>query len=494
MISTILAAATNGFTGAEADALPIVAIALVVDAAIVGAWYMLGAILKNSKITQSALGEFYQFIGTAIMAVVLIWGMLSVSGLFGTVAGSTKLMSPTAMSALCTQIEQTTNLDILRGSNSLLAGAQTQSGGGLVGICQILQGSSATDKIDYPLASAAVIIANETNQTAANLNAAYTFDAFIGYLSQLAPYVAVCVTSDLQVEECALPVLQQSTGGASAAADAAVTSLEVDVIQTAFSYTPYSGYRMLYISLGALGSMLNLSMETFVAQMIVVSMMLYVWPWLIFGGLVLRSTFLTRRIGGLLIAFAVGVVIIFPTVYAIEYLSLANGMPSVSGLLALATPMSANQVYGFNSITSLQNNMGSSTPANNAYALNFFIQPSLYRTIQNDGCWPTGGLITAEAADTASLLVPGYTVIAAIYQLTSGALTGGANPNFPLPDGCQPANALNTTFQLMEAYGIIGVTSYFIPIINLIITMTSIIGLSGLMGGDTSLEGLGKFL
>ena len=57
-----------------------------------------------------------------------------------------------------------------------------------------------------------------------------------------------------------------------------------------------------------------------------------------------------------------------------------------------------------------------------------------------------------------------------------------------------PGGALATTMEMLNAYGIIGVASYFLPLLNLIITLSAIVGMSGLLGGNTSLEGLSRFV
>jgi hypothetical protein len=67
-------------------------------------------------------------------------------------------------------------------------------------------------------------------------------------------------------------------------------------------------------------------------------------------------------------------------------------------------------------------------------------------------------------------------------------------PLLLVPVSCSPNGALATFFALLNSYGLIGVISYFIPIINLIIMLTALIGLSGLFGGDTELAGLAKLI
>jgi hypothetical protein len=102
-------------------------------------------------------------------------------------------------------------------------------------------------------------------------------------------------------------------------------------------------------------------------------------------------------------------------------------------------------------------------------------------------------LASAELADIFWLLNPIGNAASAAGQLL-GASSTFSSGTFFLPSYCPVQGALATNLEMMNAYGIIGVTSYFLPIINLIMTLSAIIGMSGLMGGNTSLEGLSRFV
>lgn len=107
-----------------------------------------------------------------------------------------------------------------------------------------------------------------------------------------------------------------------------------------------------------------------------------------------------------------------------------------------------------------------------------------------------GNLYLAEAGDQAYLTFP---VVGALTTLTSTVLsfyntfTNGV-PTFPLPFYCTPQNALSFLFVMMQVYGLLSVTTWFLPIINLIIVIVAVQGLSSLFGGDTSFAGLGRFI
>jgi hypothetical protein len=494
MIPTFLLSAPTLVGPVEASIIPIVIVALLIDVCIVAVWYFAGVLLANEGIKQSAKGEYYQFLGTAFLIAVVLWVVSTYSGIAYTAMSSTNLLSPTAMSTLCQNIENSSQLSILGATNSLLSGAQTPSGTQLVGICNMLDGTNVTDQMNYPLAITAVETANLTDQTANNLNAAYTYDAYIGFLSQLKPVIALCFGAPEPAVQCLIP------GGA----------LRGEYFRMALTYAPYAGYSLLYTGIGVVGTLLNLSFESYIAQLLIISILLYIWPYLMFGGIVLRSTFFTRRIGGLLIAIAIGAVIIFPTIFLIEYTTLANGLPGITA----TTPY--NATYGFNA--SSPNNgitpiptYTNGTPGN--YLLNFYVPPSLQQIAEANGCWPrvsaagsvvliAGGLATlpgettlggAEMDDIAYLLNPIANLGSGIGQLVSAGATLSAGTFF-LPAYCPLQGALSTNLEMLNAYGIIGVTSYFLPLLNLIITLSAIIGLSGLMGGNTTLEGLSRFV
>ena len=511
--------------------LPIVFAALLLDAAIVVIWYFAGVVLNNNKVKESAKGEYYQFIGTVVIAMLILWAMTTMSSLFYTALSSTNLLSPTAITTMCGNLEANSPINIIGGSNSLLSGA-TANGNTLTGFCQVLGGSSLTEKIDYPLASTSVVIANLTNQTATNLNSAFIFDAWLGFLSRLSPTFGFCFgLPEVAFEQCVLqgtttsgtpPTPPGSNGGVgiikSGASAVQNARIEIDV-----SFQPYSGYSLLITGLNTVGALLTTSLESFIAQLMMLSIFLYIWPFLLFGGLLLRSTFFTRKLGGLLIAVALGAVIIFPLLFSLEYLVLSNVQfvnPTATSLYNLQNPLSTvspgvNTTYGFNAVTPLPANV---VDLNSNYVVNFFVEPSIEAIAMKYNCWPqiTGGsavgaiivnpvlgatalyaqdknpLTTSEVSDLMYLALPGGAISAAVQIIQS--VVEGHMASYYLPAFCPVNGALPAFLSIINAYGIIGVMSYFIPIVNLIITMTAIIGLSGLMGGNVSLEGLSRFV
>ena len=285
---------------------------------------------------------------------------------------------------------------------------------------------------------------------------------------------------------------------------------------------------MLYSDMGSLGSLLQLSFEAYIAQLLLISIILFIWPYLLFGGIVLRATFFTRRIGGLLIAIAIGAVVVFPTVFAIEYTVLGNGLPGISAISPLNSTYGFNALSPNNAIPPIPGAINATTGLPSNYITNFYVQPSMQDIAMANNCWPAisttktvsallGGVILgpvgsvagiAAAGNTSSTPVPlGEAELAYIFYLLNpvtniaggvgqllSAATTASSGTFFLPAYCPYAGAAATTLEMVNSYGVIGVTSYFLPIINLIITLSAIIGMSGLMGGDTTLEGLSRFV
>ncbi|MDE1833160.1 MAG: hypothetical protein KGH58_01955 [Candidatus Micrarchaeota archaeon] len=464
--------------------IPLVAIALALDGAIVGIWYLAGVALSNNKVRGSAREEFYQLIGTAIMMGIIIGALAMFSGLFYSALGSTQLMSPTAITQMCNNIQNGGGINLLSGPNSLLA-HRTQ--GQFPGICDLVSKKAAPsvkDQIDYPLAATTVIIANLTNQTVSNLNSTFVYDSFIGFLSQLTPTVSFCVP-DPSVRPVSLVCVNPAAS--------ALPEEKSPIFTMTYSATPDSGFDMLFNNLVAYGTLMGSAMEAMMAQLLVSVVMLYIWPVMLFAGIVLRAVFFTRKIGGLLIAISIGMVMFFPAVYAFEYLGMAHGVPT-----------SVGTAYGFNPVTNIP---ASPVPSSTAtYQLNFFVMPNLRTVIQHYQCWPSINtqlvgqsqtptsvpIAQAEIYDVAYLTVPALSLI----PLVQGGLqvTPGSVPHLPLPADCGQEAAVNAMLALIDTYGIVGMSAYLLPLLNLLIMLTGVLGLSGQLGGDTSLAGLAKII
>ena len=468
----------TSFSTVKSDLLPIIVLALLLDSVIVSAWYVLGILLNNSRVKDSARGEFYQLGGTAIITVIVLTILVFAGNIFSLISSS-GAMSTSSMSSMCSGIESYSPMSLLgTGSFSLLKGFSSSSGPSFGGLCNYISTQSnnptATSNIDYPLASAGVVIANLTNQSIVNLNSFFEVDFFLGYMETLTPSLSFCLQDFINpAGPCIIPPEDD--------VDPAISFINA-------TYTPYAGYSMVYKPMGVIGELLGTSLEMDVAQLLFIIVFLYIWPYLLFIGLILRATPFTRRIGGLFIAIAIGAVLFYPAVFAIEYVSL-SGM-NVNSEIG-STGITLSTAYGFNGITT------NSITALPDYTPNFFVEPSIKKIAQANNCWPPyGNMALTQAEDTGILLVPFASAVEGLLPLIKGASGGlpSTLPYFYLPSACTPTDAEGTMFNVLNAYGITGITAYVLPLVNILITLTAIIGLSGLLGGDTNLAGLSRFV
>ena len=468
----------TSFSTVKSDLLPIIVLALLLDSVIVSVWYVLGILLNNSRVKDSARGEFYQLGGTAIITVIVLTILVFAGNIFSLISSS-GAMSTSSMSSMCSGIESYSPLSLLgTGSFSLLKGFSSSSGPSFGGLCNYISTQSnnptATSNIDYPLASAGVVIANLTNQSIVNLNSFFEVDFFLGYMETLTPSLSFCLQDFINpAGPCIIPPEDD--------VDPAISFINA-------TYTPYAGYSMVYKPMGVIGELLGTSLEMDVAQLLFIIVFLYIWPYLLFIGLILRATPFTRRIGGLFIAIAIGAVLFYPAVFAIEYVSL-SGM-NVNSEIG-STGITLSTAYGFNGITT------NSITALPDYTPNFFVEPSIKKIAQANNCWPPyGNMALTQAEDTGILLVPFASAVEGLLPLIKGASGGlpSTLPYFYLPSACTPTDAEGTMFNVLNAYGITGITAYVLPLVNILITLTAIIGLSGLLGGDTNLAGLSRFV
>ncbi len=481
--------------------LPLVFAALLLDGMIVGIWWICGYLINNSSVKAGARGELNQLIGTAIFIPIIIFSLSTFSNLFQSTLAGSSLMSKTALTNLCNNVASPApggqTIDILSTSGGF--GIQQQ-------LCEFVTGTATsvqiscsngtctsspgppldtlTSQIDYPLAASGIILMNVTYQTIINLNDLFVIESYIGFMYNLAPTFEICFADE--PPDCLVPALPDQP--------------EEDP-PAEFSWTgkPYQGLIMVWRGLGNLAVLFTTAVQSLVIQLEFVQIFLYIWPFLIFGGLVLRSTFVTRKLGGLFIAIGIGAVFFYPLVTSIQYLTLGNGF----GNIAIYSPSnifssqanSISSIYGYNSlltspITSLP------SPSGGTYVPNFYVMPSLQAIAQSNSCWPpngaSAGATQAEAADIAFELIPGVSLAELESALIGGFL--GSYPFMPLPNQCSPNNAVALIFQVADSFGVYGITAYLLPILDVLITITAIIGLSGLLGGDVELAGLARFV
>ena len=69
--------------------------------------------------------------------------------------------------------------------------------------------------------------------------------------------------------------------------------------------------------------------------MIAIIFFMYAWPYVLAAGIILRASFLTRRVGGLVIAITIAFFLIYPMLFLIEYAALSNTHSSPIGTNAI---------------------------------------------------------------------------------------------------------------------------------------------------------------
>jgi hypothetical protein len=470
-----------GFINADNSLLPLVAAALLVDAGIVAIWYFLGVLLNNGSVKAGAKSEFNQFLGSIIITAIILAGLFFYGNTMYNALNTTTLMSAKSMNTMCANIMQYNNptlftiaphsLSLLAPSNSLLSGTGSNANANtnqptFPGLCNMLSPTTIDGYIDYPLAATSVILANLTNQTAVNLNEFYDITTFLTWQSSVKPYVSI-------------------TGGVQAGAAGAVAGAAAKITFTLYlQFQPYLGFAgSLGRTYRALGNLMTLEFIALISQLVIYSAFLYIWPFLLFAGLILRSVIFTRKVGGLLLAFAIGGLIFLPLTYSIEYLSLANGVPNYTNL---------QSAYGFNSIAPIPNSTGNIiTP----YQLNFFIPPTVQGIADYAGCRNTAAFLSEEFIDIVGLQTPVGGVKYFTGQLLSMMHRTPANyqPTY-LIISCSSNAVLTFIYESYNIYGIISIVGWMLPLLNLAIAFAGIRAISGLMGGDTSIAGLSKLV
>jgi len=496
----LLSAVLPSFPVIQTNLFSLVMAALLVDAAIVSIWYIAGAILNNNKVKGSAKGELEQFFGTALM-LAIITGVVLIFG-FVYSASTTSVNLPSG-STPGTIIGQQFMSDICQSTltNSQYDFIATLTAPICINVIEVnLAGkpgkpSDPTLYADLPLATTGVIYADLAQQVADNLNSAFIVDSYLQFLTGLKPNAALCFEVP-DTPSCLFP-----TPGTS--------NFLIKVLVTG---APLAGLNLITQSMGTFSTITYVSLVIFVVQLIFILIFLYTWPYLMFFGFVLRATPFTRKVGGLLIAIAIGGILFYPTIVSMEYLASYN----------------TSYTSGF-----YQNNVAFCNNGQYTYNENFFQLPSIQGIAQDCNSWPTLGLLPTEALDTIIVSLPTYVAFTFIdgfinalgqifydiftanfnfggwiQDIINGAQQGLSGPYsyqnmfaylnmFGLPSGgpnTPTSGAEGMLFGILQEYGIIGVSSYFLPILNLLITLSAIRGLSGVLGGDTSMAGLSRLI
>jgi len=426
----------------------LVIIAFLIASVIIGIWYIIGAIFNNDKVKAGAKGEFYQLVGTAIMIGILLAALYTFAFAFSYVVTPYQY----SFSNACTNLKSGAQLYAVQ--QTLSTSVATYKN-----ICSVIensQGNSATitDLIDLPMADAIVVTSSLAEQTAEDFNMSFYFDGWLGFLSTLQ------YTQYLTYKEVGDSAL--SIGGG-------------------WSEKPYAGVDLIYKGFGILSVLLMTEVAVFIGQLIFENIFLFIWPYLLFLGIIFRTTIFTRKLGGLLIAIAIGAIAVYPALLIGE-LAVSSNMAAPPAASNMAASPAAQTIYFCNNGYS--------------YTENFSQLPSIGSIATACSCYPTHGLFGEEF-----LAVGGS--LAGLGILGNGASlinVGGFNlactgHGSSFLSGSSTVSITETTlFNLIAAYGFIGVIGYFVPIINILITINAIIGFSGILGGDTQLAGLSRLI
>jgi len=290
----------TNYSGVFNSWLPIIIISVLVSTSIVSIYYAIGYLLNNKKIKTDAIYEFAQAIGTVVIVIII----MVILNLYGTTLSLTSVLSPSTVNSMCTNLynDQLAFINANPNSGAFNSGpsptaaicaniiaplaASTASGATAAGSTT----SSLTSSIDYGLAASYVIFANLTSQSTSNYNAFYIFSDVVGFLSKFT----------------------------------SVTAIATPAFDISFDYTPLAGYSFLNTMLIGLGIVSALSFYAYMIQMLAILLILFIWPYLLAAGIILRASSFTRRIGGLFIGLTLSFLIIMPLIILFEYASLSS--------------------------------------------------------------------------------------------------------------------------------------------------------------------------
>jgi hypothetical protein len=631
-------------------------LAILVSISAVALYYLLALFLNNKGMKSRAVNELGQAIGTGIMVVVII-ALFTFFG--GGIFSQVPAVSPVALNTVCGQLGGSQGQSGISGLQFLQPGppyiaSGSPSGVGFFGtetpsptntICneinniKVQEGSgsapSITDNIDYGLFSIYIIAANVTNQEVNNYNGLYFFEAWIRFASSFTSVTQICGDP---LTLCALPIGPRE-------------------YNVRFSYEPLAGDDAIHVITQTIEQQSAASFYALYLQLIFLILTLYLWPWLLAAGVILRASFFTRRLGGLVIGLTFALLLVWPTVYIFEYSTFYNQASGLGLIGAGASTIGILPIYETNTVTGktivygtptpqsgyvlsagiggcpnsdqfvFENKCGditsiqpgaclasdqltsatqlcpggyvradwtptadcplqegvcapastSSGPSSSSYVctdpsgtetgscscssgvticpcepynylyenvcgypgtisssatciqegtafaeppapslqapecvqngdgspqpgpleVNFFVLPNVEQMLNYYNCGP-GNLFWDEGTFTSWYMFPFAGVSAELYSVVGGL--AGSTPTTPADQGwlptfhCTISGTIGSAVSLAGVYGFTAVSAYLIPLINLVVVLSTAIGISGLLGGDTNLLGLGKLL
>lgn len=460
--------------------LPIVILAVFVSVGIAVLYYAMGWILNNSTVKAGAISEFEQVLGTVVIVVII----LAFFNVYGSAIISSSSLTK-SLTAIC-------GAGQLGSANTLVTFFSTATAGPTQTICESIvgsgQGSTITSNIDYGLGATYAIIANLSSQEAANLDALNVFEGYYSTLSTFTPQEYICWPNTC-IEPLKAPIFGY----------------------VVYSYSPFSLYDKIRGTTLYVGTEALISFYISIFQLIIIIIMLFAWPYLLAAGIILRASFFTRKAGGLLMAIVIVAIVLYPLLNLFEYTSLTNTQLSPIGASSIPTvsltgqaPCPTADILSSSVVTtvsSLFSAVSCGTISNPAPVvsytdtkLNFYVIPPLENILNHDGCWPPGGSVLLSDILVAGFYsIPGYGQYLAIKDIIgafAGSLPSPAIPWFH----CNPSNVIQSIFDLAKLYGMVFATTVLLPVLNILILLSAVKNISGLLGGDTRIVGLGKLV
>ncbi|MGC8623365.1 MAG: hypothetical protein ACP5TK_01690 [Candidatus Micrarchaeia archaeon] len=420
--------------------------------------YFAGALLKDAKLKERGFQELIQTIGSVVIAVIIVTLLTSSGGIISYLMTTAQSTVGNSITTICNNYLTNAKLDFLNEQNTY-SPSNT--------ICPMVENTlnsngkaSTTDNLDFALGATYIISANVTNEAVVNLNGLYTFEGMMGFLGSLTSKTVIC---------------EGEAGGT-----CALVPIEPRVVNFDLEYKPLAGYSSIKYVTVPVEVQADLVFYLAFMQDLLIVIFLYAWPYVLGAGIIMRSILYTRRAGGLMIAAAIAALFILPLVILMEYSALSGGLSSMSPIGANSLPVltiNETNYHTDNTITYTSND------------LNFYVFPNTSYVAYYYGCYPiNGNLLEEELKDSAALLIPFYGGALALEGIIYGGFPSGTF--IPLFTDCTQTNLINTVFAFMNVYGVMSVVGFIMPLLNLIIFISAMLGLSQLLGGETTLPGL----
>ncbi|BCS90915.1 MAG: hypothetical protein ARM1_0372 [Candidatus Micrarchaeota archaeon] len=437
-------------------------VAILISFLIVAIMYAFGAVIDNNEIKERAVSEFANSVYSIVLLVAIFAFLLFFANVYISAISTTSYNNYVAYS--CNSLEGS-QLPIIQNK---------QSQASLIyQLCNLYlnlgQLKGRAYQIDYPISTAAITLANMSNQTFSNTVDIYSIQSYIYYLSGLKAIFGICTPT----AGCFAYIFQPKGSFQTPSA-----------FGVRISYAPYLGLRIAYSSISPIADGISFAMNFMLGLLLIITIFIYAWPYLLAFGIILRTLSITRMVGGLLIAAIPIILLVLPTLFAIEYIAFNNAQ--------------SNNIYTNILGTDAANVLGYNIPQEKPngqlyyYQLNLFDEPNIAYLANALNCSTGSNLLSMTSEDFGYLLIPFSSLFSSISSIINQQTKGV--PTFYLPNYCSPKYAPYLVFYMARAYGIIASEAFILILFNLIIIVSGTSALSGLFGGDVGIAGLSKLL